>query len=91
MHELNVIKCFQTADQGLLVTECKMTETSHLQIADLFSSCFQGVQSHNCASFEAAMDAGQPVKVTIDNSTTLTDCKLNKLRLFSSTSYAVCN
>ena len=94
MQTLNVIKCFQTADQastGLSVTECKMTVSSHLLIADLFSSCFQGVQSQKCASFQAAMDAGHPVKVTFDNPTTLMDCKLNKLRLFSSTSYIICN
>ena len=68
-----------------------MTVTSHLHIADLFSSGFQGVQSQKCASFQAAMDAGQPVKVAFDEPTSLTDCKLSRLRLFSSTSHVVCD
>lgn len=79
MQKLNDITCFQTDVQGLpglSVTE--RTVTLHLHIADLFSSCFQGVQSQKCASFVAAMEAGQPFKVAFDDTTTLTDCKLNK-------------
>ncbi|KAJ7386380.1 hypothetical protein OS493_008503 [Desmophyllum pertusum] len=32
-----------------------------------------GVESQKCASFQTAMDAGQPTKIDVDHSTTLTD------------------
>lgn len=35
------------------------------------------------------MDAGQPIKVGVDNPTSLTDGKLNKLYVFSSTSLSM--
>lgn len=43
---------------------------------------FQGVESQKCASFQAAMDAGQPTKVDVDHPNTLTNGKINGLYVF---------
>lgn len=38
----------------------------------------QGVESQRCASFQAALDAGQTTRIGVDQSSTLTDGKLKK-------------